>query len=93
MSLDLPLSENWVDILVENQGRVNFGEKMNDQRKGILGAVVFDKHAHSEIESWPLPLDDLSGLVWDAGFRAGRPPSIMRPSITRRGPASSTTVS
>jgi len=71
MSLDLPLPENGVDILVENQGRVNFGEKMNDQRKGILGAVVFDKHAHSEIESWPLPLDDLSGLPWDAGFRAG----------------------
>jgi beta-galactosidase len=71
LSLDIPLPDNRIEILVENQGRVNFGEKMNDQRKGLLGALVIDKHAHCDIESWSLPLDDLSGLHWESGYRVG----------------------
>jgi beta-galactosidase len=55
-----------IDVLVENQGRVNFGEKMDSQRKGIRGAIVFDKHAHCDVETWGLPLDSPDGIAWGA---------------------------
>jgi beta-galactosidase len=70
-TLEFPLARNVIDVLVENQGRVNFGEKMDSQRKGIQGAIIFDKHAHCEVESWGLPLDKLSDIDWNAAYQAG----------------------
>jgi beta-galactosidase len=51
-----------LDILVENMGRVNFGPRLVDDRKGIVGRVTL---AGSELRGWenyPLPMTDLSGL-------------------------------
>ncbi|MEU4746827.1 beta-galactosidase, partial [Actinosynnema sp. NPDC023658] len=48
-------------LLVENQGRVDYGQAIHD-RKGVTGPVLLDG---VEVEGWtsrPLPLDDLSGL-------------------------------
>jgi beta-galactosidase len=51
-----------LDILVENTGRVNFGPRLVDDRKGIVGQVTL---AGSELTGWenyPLPMTDLSAL-------------------------------
>lgn len=61
--LELPESVNRVDVLVENQGRVNFGHRLDRQRKG-LGAFIVDSHAHCSIQSWPMRMDPLPELPW-----------------------------
>lgn len=63
-AVDVPPGTHRLEVLVENQGRVNFGEKMNDQHKGISGAIVVDKHAHGPVESWGLPLDSVAEVPW-----------------------------
>lgn len=59
-----------LDILVENMGRVNFGPRMEEQRKGIDGCVQINGHIHHNWEIYPLPLDntdkiDFSGKYWE----------------------------
>ena len=51
-----------VDILVENLGRVNYGQKMMWQRKGIDGAVLLDGQPLRswEIRSLPMENDNLA---------------------------------
>ena len=49
-----------MDILVENMGRVNYGTKLWDQ-KGIHG-VRFGLQHQFGWTSYPLPMEDLSGL-------------------------------
>jgi beta-galactosidase len=65
-----------LDILVENGGRINYGPKLLDERKGI-GAV---RWSGRELRAWQvftLPLDDLRTLRFTAspvsapGFRRG----------------------
>ena len=41
MEIDIPIGST-LDILVENMGRINFGEKILDDRKGITGDVSID---------------------------------------------------
>lgn len=65
--------DNIVDILVENLGRVNFGEKMNYQRKGINDGVMLDKHFHSGWEHFCLPLDNVGEVDFNSGYREGLP--------------------
>ncbi len=48
-----------MDILMENMGRVNFGPKMESQRKGIDGCVQLNGHMHYNWEMYPLPLDNV----------------------------------
>jgi beta-galactosidase len=50
-------------VLVENQGRVNYGSKLAD-RKGLIGAVDLDGVPLTGWTSRPLTLDDLSGLAF-----------------------------
>ena len=73
-SLTLDRAENCIEVLVENQGRVNFGERMNDQRKGIAGAIIIDRHAHSPVESWGLGLESVPHVRWSPpGLAPGTP--------------------
>lgn len=46
-----------IDLLVENMGRVNYGHKMDCQRKGIDGAVLVNGHAHAGWSMIPLWAD------------------------------------
>ena len=62
-----------LDILVENMGRVNFGFRLEDQRKGIGQGVVINGHMHDHWEQYPLPLDDLTRLDFSGAWRAGLP--------------------
>jgi len=67
-----------LDILVENMGRVNFGDRMNSQRKGIAGEVLVGAVSEAEdsegcyaavgykalrgFEIYSLPLESVKGL-------------------------------
>jgi len=51
-----------LDVLVENMGRINYGERLMYDRKGITESVRFGS---DELKGWQiyrLPLDDLSEL-------------------------------
>ena len=52
-----------LDILVENMGRINYGEKLFDQ-KGILNGVRLGAQFHFGWNNYPLTMEDLSGLCW-----------------------------
>ncbi|GHF73917.1 hypothetical protein GCM10018790_59790 [Kitasatospora xanthocidica] len=58
-----PAARSVLRVLVENQGRVNYGRGMHD-RKGLLGPVLLNG---TELTGWtnrPLPLTDLGGLAF-----------------------------
>jgi beta-galactosidase len=65
--------DNMLDILIENMGRVNFGEKLNEQRKGIGYGVVIDKHAHTGWEHFSLPLESIENVDFTLGYKEGVP--------------------
>ncbi|MFB0627461.1 glycoside hydrolase family 35 protein [Streptomyces sp. AB3(2024)] len=52
-------------VLVENQGRVNYGPGLHD-RKGLLGRTVVAGREPALWSSRALPLDDLAGLSFTA---------------------------
>ncbi len=53
-----------LDILVENMGRVNYGDKIMDH-KGINGVSFGGFRAHFGWEMYPCDMSDLSGLVFN----------------------------
>jgi len=60
-----------LDILVENMGRINYGDRMGDGFAGITHRVTVDG---VELRGWRmyrLPLDDLSALHFSHGKTAG----------------------
>ncbi|AUG75854.1 beta-galactosidase [Kitasatospora sp. MMS16-BH015] len=50
-------------VLVENQGRINYGPGIHD-RKGLLGPVTVNGRALQGWRSRPLPLDNLDALAF-----------------------------
>ncbi|WP_369264535.1 beta-galactosidase family protein [Streptomyces sp. R35] len=68
-----------LDVLVENQGRINYGPLLAD-RKGITGGVRLDNQYQFGWEIRPLPLDDLSGLEFTAA-PAGDGPAFHRATV------------
>ena len=72
--LGLPIEKGAsLDILVENMGRVNYGPRLEDQRKGIDGGVTVNGHWHSHWLHYPLPLDNLDRLDFTKEYREGLP--------------------
>lgn len=45
-----------LDLLVENMGRVNYGDRIVDQRKGIVGNVTLDQNVLYGWQIYSLPL-------------------------------------
>lgn len=45
-------------FLVENMGRVNFGQDLESQRKGISDNVLINTHSHFDWEIFTLPFDE-----------------------------------
>lgn len=45
-----------LDLLIENMGRVNYGPRIIDQRKGIVGNVTVGEDILSNWEIYPIPL-------------------------------------
>ncbi len=62
-----------LDILVENMGRVNFGSRLEEQRKGIDQGGVINGHWHTRWTQYPLPLDDVSKVDFSRGYQVGLP--------------------
>jgi len=74
-SLDVSLIAGLpLEILVDAMGRVNFGPRLADDRKGIVGSVKLNGEDLKGWDMFPLPLDNLHKL----SFRNGR---------TQTGPA------
>ena len=62
-SLDVNLEgDEPLDILVENMGRVNFGPRLVDDRKGIVGQVTLAGSVLIGWENYALPMANLSAL-------------------------------
>ena len=62
--ISVPPEGGQLDILVENMGRSNFGPDMEEERKGLTGVRANNLIKLFGWEIWPLPLDDLSRLVF-----------------------------
>lgn len=61
------------DILVENMGRVNFGPRMEQQRKGITQCVQINGHLHTGWDIYTLPLDHLELVDFQKDYQEGTP--------------------
>ena len=59
-----------LDVQVENLGRINYGPRMVDERKGLLGPVRFAGKPVLDWQMPPLPLDDLSALRFTSAAQA-----------------------
>lgn len=78
LSLAVPPGGVTLEILVENQGRVNFGPDLHDH-KGLSGVLL----GQQSLFGWtiyPLPLDDLSGLDF-SGEASGNGPGFFKGSF------------
>ena len=69
-----------LDVLVENMGRINYGARMVDERKGLFGPVRFDGAPLLDWEMFKLPLNDLSQLQFTDGPAAA--PAFHRGSFS-----------
>lgn len=69
-----------LDILVENMGRVNYGVRMREQRKGIAGDVLLNGHFHSGWKQYSLPMDKkmLAVLCFEEDAATGMEPAFFR---------------
>ena len=68
-----------LDILCENMGRVNYGNKIRD-KKGING-VRFGMQYHFGWEMFPLTMNDLSGLSYAPASASVDKPTFLRGSL------------
>lgn len=72
-SFELTDETNTLDILVENMGRVNYGPKLSQQRKGIDQGVFVNASFRSGWTHYSLPLDNLERLDYDKPVRESEP--------------------
>ncbi len=62
--IQIPAGSNTLDILVENLGRINFGPRISEDRKGIIGSVTLDGCVLSGWETYLLPMKDHTSLAF-----------------------------
>ena len=62
-----------MDILVENMGRVNFGPRMDLQRKGIDHCVQINGHMHNHWQQYTLPLDNIGQVDFNGEYTEKTP--------------------
>mgnify|MGYP000870284771 FL=1 len=62
--LEIEDENTTLDILVENLGRVNYGVHLGE-RKGITGGVLLDYQYHYHWTMYPLPVNDVSKLIYN----------------------------
>jgi beta-galactosidase len=71
-TLSVPTGAHRLDVLVENDGRINFARQLIDERKGLMGSVRLAGRALTGWDIYPLPMD--SAAVAGLRFRAGAAP-------------------
>ncbi|XP_066495537.1 beta-galactosidase-1-like protein 2 [Tiliqua scincoides] len=71
-------------LLVENCGRVNYGPRLNDQRKGLIGDIFINKTAlrNFKIYSLPMDLNFMQRIRWSSYWNA-MPDSSVGPAFFR----------
>jgi beta-galactosidase GanA len=80
INLDLKKGDK-LDLFIENMGRINYKEKMKDQRKGIVGDVTIN---NEKIESWEiynLPFDDITEYSENCSSNIEDSPSSFTPTV------------
>ncbi|MDX3342634.1 glycoside hydrolase family 35 protein [Streptomyces baarnensis] len=85
LSLRSPAAGARLTVLVENQGRVNYGAGLHDW-KGIAGPVTFGGEHLSGWTCTPLPLDDPDALSFSSGAVAAGP-AFFRGTVRVETPA------
>jgi beta-galactosidase len=60
-----------LDILVENMGRINYGPRLVNDRKGITERVTLNGRELREWEIYPLPLNNLAPLQFSPKSKRG----------------------
>lgn len=63
-------AEQPLDLLVENMGRINYGARMIDERKGLFDPIRFNGVPLLNWDMFQLPLTDLSSLKFVEGGAA-----------------------
>ncbi|MFE2933214.1 beta-galactosidase family protein [Streptomyces sp. NPDC059278] len=86
LSFVVPRAGSTLSVLVENQGRVNYGQGIHD-RKGLLGKVLLDGAEPAGWTSRPLPLTELSALGFEAAAAAPVGPTFHRGTFEVADPA------
>ncbi|MEU8699986.1 beta-galactosidase [Streptomyces sp. NPDC048680] len=86
LAFTVPRAGSVLSVLVENQGRVNYGPGIHD-RKGLPGAVLVDGAEHTGWTSRPLPLTSLDALRFTAATTAPTGPSFHRGTFELEGTA------
>ncbi|WP_455362510.1 glycoside hydrolase family 35 protein [Streptomyces sp. SYSU K21746] len=81
-----PRAGSVLSVLVENQGRVNYGPGIHD-RKGLLGEVTLNGEEPNRWTSRPLPLTDLAALPFAANAATPVGPTFHRGSFHVEEPA------
>lgn len=69
-----------IDILVENMGRINYGENMPDGRRGLVKPARIGQQFIFGYEMWPLKMDDLSALRFGK-VKTGTVPAFLRGNL------------
>lgn len=86
LTFTVPRAGCVLSLLVENQGRVNYGQGIHD-RKGLPGRVLLDG---AELVGWtsrPLPLTSLDGLPFASTTTAPTGPAFHRGTFELTGTA------
>lgn len=72
LKVEFPKGEA-LDILVENMGRVNFGPRLEHQRKGIDQCVQINGHMHNNWKQYTLPLDNVDKIDFTKNYVENTP--------------------
>ena len=73
MQLKIDAASARLDILVENGGRINYGGKLTDNRKGITRSVTLGDRELTGWEMYKLPFDDVASLKFNSSPIAAAP--------------------
>lgn len=76
-----------LDILVENCGRINYGHKMVDGRKGIVGDVTFAGKTLADWQMFRLPFDNVADLHFHPASNEVAAPCLRRGAFDVDRPA------
>lgn len=81
LKISLPKGRVTLDILVENLGRINFGEYLLKNKKGITKNVVFNGN---EVKNWQMfgfPLNNVNGIKFTPSLTNKHTPTFKKGSF------------
>ena len=71
-------TERKIDVLVENIGRVNYGNQMTYERKGMEDCLLYGGVKLFGYDTRTIPLEDLSALKWEKNTSADHLPCFFK---------------